>query len=58
MKLVTTKFKSGGLHEKHAVATMTKINYIPTITIARVGNHIHLGAPVYNDVPSEGRMRN
>jgi len=21
MKLVTTKFKSGGLHEKHAVAT-------------------------------------
>jgi len=26
MKLVTNKFKSGGLHEKHAVATWEKIN--------------------------------
>jgi len=25
---------------------MTKINYIPTLTTARVGNHIHLGATV------------
>jgi len=30
MKLVTTKFKSGGLHEKHVVATWN------------VGNHLSL----------------
>jgi len=31
MKLVTTKFKSGGLHEKHVVATWN------------LGNHLLLG---------------
>jgi hypothetical protein len=30
MKLVTTKFKSGGLHEKHVVATW------------KVGNHLSI----------------
>jgi len=28
MKLVTTKFKSGGLHEKHVVATLNVGNHI------------------------------
>ena len=28
MKLVTTKFKSGGLHEKHVVATWNVGNYL------------------------------
>jgi len=28
MKLVTTKFKSGGLHEKHVVATWNLGNHI------------------------------
>ena len=28
MKLVTTKFKSGGLHEKHAVATWNVGNHL------------------------------
>jgi predicted permease len=28
MKLVTTKFKSGGLHEKHVVATWNLGNYL------------------------------
>jgi len=28
MKLVTNKFKSGGLHEKHAVTTLNLENYL------------------------------
>jgi len=28
MKLVTTKFKSGGLHEKHVVATWNLGNHL------------------------------
>ena len=28
MKLVTTKFKSGGLHEKHVVATYNHGNHL------------------------------
>ena len=28
MKLVTTKFKSGGLHEKHVVATWNVANHL------------------------------
>jgi len=28
MKLVTTKFKSGGLHEKHVVATWNRENHL------------------------------
>jgi len=28
MKLVTNKFKSGGLHEKHVVATWNLGNYL------------------------------
>ena len=28
MKLVTTKFKSGGLHEKHVVATWNRGNHL------------------------------
>jgi len=28
MKLVTTKFKSGGLHEKHVVATWNVENHL------------------------------
>jgi len=28
MKLVTTKFKSGGLHEKHVVATRNVGNHL------------------------------
>jgi len=28
MKLVTTKFKSGGLHEKHVVATWNVGNHL------------------------------
>jgi len=28
MKLVTTKFKSGGLHEKHVVATWDLENHL------------------------------
>jgi hypothetical protein len=28
MKLVTTEFKSGGLHEKHVVATWNLVNYL------------------------------
>ena len=30
MKLVTTKFKSGGLHEKHVVATWNVGNHLST----------------------------
>jgi len=28
MKLVTTELKSGGLHEKHVVATWSPVNYL------------------------------
>jgi len=28
MKLVTNKFKSGGLHEKHVVATWNLVNHL------------------------------
>jgi len=35
MKLVTTKFKSGGLHEKHVVATWN------------LGNHLNL---IFEDI--------
>ena len=32
MKLVTTKFKSGGLHEKHVVATWNSGNHLSIYT--------------------------
>jgi len=35
MKLVTTKFKSGGLHEKHVVATWNVGNHLSIC-----GNHL------------------
>ena len=34
MKLVTTRFKSGGLHEKHVVATWNFGNHLSIIIIA------------------------
>ena len=33
MKLVTTKFKSGGLHEKHVVATWNVGNRLPLLCL-------------------------
>jgi len=37
MKLVTTKFKSGGLHEKHVVATLNLGNHL-SICFSAQGN--------------------
>ena len=37
MKLVTTKFKSGGLHEKHVVATLNVGNHL-SISLCERGN--------------------
>ena len=35
MKLVTTKFKSGGLHEKHVVATWNLGNHLSVCFLAQ-----------------------
>jgi len=41
MKLVTTKFKSGGLHEKHVVATWNLGNHL-SICVWAQGNQENL----------------
>ena len=44
MKLVTNKFKSGGLHEKHVLATWNLGN--------RLSMHVAVHANLYNQVGS------
>jgi len=42
MKLVTTEFKSGGLHEKHVVATWNLGNHLSNLGnhLGNLGNHL------------------
>ena len=46
MKLVTTEFKSGGLHEKHVVATWNVGNHL-SICLQAQGNQEN---PVYQTI--------
>ena len=43
MKLVTTKFKSGGLHEKHVVATWNVGNHLLFLKIRLYMKHLAHG---------------
>ena len=54
MKLVTNKFKSGGLHEKHVVATWNLGNHL-SICLGTISARfsVHLSACLFSEITEQ-----